>query len=197
MNKSQQNKFFLISFIPAVAYWYLEANYSLKVALIGGIGLAILELALEYILFKHTHKMSQINFGLIVFLGGLSLLGDEGIWFKLQPMFTGYIVGGFLLFKNVLGNSLMWEMIQEFNENPPPESLIATMEKHMSVLLICYGTFMGYVAWQMTTDQWLFFRTIGFYIVFAIFMIFELIYIRRKARQMYAKALGDQSSNNR
>ena len=178
MSKSKQNKFFLISFIPALAYWYLEANYSLRIALVGGLGLAIAELALEYILFKHTHLISRLNFGLILILGLISLAGDEGIWFKLQPMFTGFILGGFLLVRNIIGKSVMWEMVEEFNSEPPPKNILYMMEKHMSVLLIVYGSFMGIIAWKFSTDLWLFFKTIGFYIVFFVFMICEFLYIR-------------------
>ena len=39
--------YFLLSFLPAVAYWYLETYYTLEVALIGGILLGVIEMVLE------------------------------------------------------------------------------------------------------------------------------------------------------
>ncbi len=176
--KKNQNKFFFISFIPALAYWYLEENYSLKIALIGGMSLGIIELTLEYIFFKHLHLISKLNFALIAFLGAISLLGDDGIWFKLQPMFTGLAMGGFLLYRSLIHKSLMWDMVEEFNENPPPKIFVTTIERHMSILLIIYGVFMGAIALYFATDYWLFFKTIGFYLVFGVFMVSELIFFR-------------------
>ena len=103
MSKLSQKNFFLISFLPAIAYWYLEENYPIRIAIAGGLALSILELTLEYIFTKHLHSLSKFNFGLILFLGGLSLLGDEGIWFKLQPAITGIVIAIFLLVKRKLG----------------------------------------------------------------------------------------------
>ncbi len=132
--KAKHNKFFLISFLPAIAYWYLEVNYSLQVALIGGLGLAVLELLFEYFFLRHIHLISKINFFLILFLASMSFLGEEGIWFKLQPMFTGLFLGGFLLYRNLTKRSVMWEMVNELNDIPPPQFIIVMMEKHMSML---------------------------------------------------------------
>lgn len=180
MTKTKSNKFFFISFLPALAYWYLESNYSLRIALIGGLGLAILELAFEYFYFKHTHLISRVNFVLILLLGGLSLLGEDGIWFKLQPFFTGVGMGGFLLFQNMRNQSVMNTMIGEFNSKPPPRGMVVLMERHMCYFTISYGFFMAYIAFNATTDQWVFFKTIGFYVAFGIFFIFEMIFLRKK-----------------
>lgn len=63
--KSQKN-FFWASFLPAIAYWYLEENYSLQIALIGGLVLAVLEMTLEWLFTKHIHTLSKFNFFLIL-----------------------------------------------------------------------------------------------------------------------------------
>ncbi len=180
MNKQKdlKNKFFLISFIPAIAYWYLEANYSLQTALIGGMGLAILELTIEYFLFKHTHLISRINFSLILILGVISFMGEDGIWFKLQPFFTGVGMGLFLLIFQWRGKSIMWEMINEIQDKTPPKSFIVILEKHMAIFLFLYGVFMAYVAFKLSTDRWVFFKTIGFYIASFVFFILEFLYLR-------------------
>ncbi len=174
------NHFFLISFLPAIAYWYLEENYSLQIALIGGMGLAIIEIALEKIFFKHIHSISKLNFFLILFLGVISLIGDEGIWFKLQPFFTGLFMGLLLIWKTSRGGSYFYEMIQTMNKALPPRPLIMMMEKHSGFFLLLYGCFMALIAFRGTTEQWLFLKTIGFYIAFVLFMIFELFYLRQK-----------------
>ena len=166
-----------------MAYWYLEENYPIRIAVTGGLLLAILEIALEKKFTKHVHGLSKFNFFLILFLGGLSLLGDEGIWFKLQPAFTGVGIFLFLTWRLYQGNGLMNEMVQAMNQNPPPEFLLKSMERHLSVLFGVYGLFMVYVAFEMTTDRWLFFKTIGFYIAFAIFFVFELLYSRLLMRR--------------
>ena len=173
-------RFFFISFFPALAYWYLEANFSLRVALVGGIGLACLEVLLEKILFRRIHIISQINFILLVTLGGVAFWGEDGIWFKLGPCFTGAGFGGLLFIQNMRGKSIMWKMAQEFQNRLAPRFLVETMEKHISLFMVLYGIFMGGVAILCSTDEWVFFRTAGFYLTFLIFAVGEILFLRKK-----------------
>ena len=186
MNKLSQKNFFLISFLPAIAYWYLEENYPIRIAITGGLILAILEISFEYFYTKHVHTLSKFNFFLILFLGGISLLGEDGIWFKLQPAFTGVGIASFLIYRLAKGKGLMFEMMESMPNPPPvPDFIIQTMEKHMVFLFGGYGVFMAFVALKLSTDQWLFFKTIGFYIVFGIFSVIEIILLRFKVKKWH------------
>ena len=185
MNKAAQKNFFLISFLPAIAYWYLESNYSLPIALAGGVILATLEIILEKIFIKHVHTVSKFNFFLIVLLGAIAFIGQDGIWFKLQPMFTGLGVGVFLIYRKIVGKSLMLEMMESMgNEQRPPEEIINTLEFHMAIFFTLYGLFMGGLAIYSDTSTWLFFKTGGFYIAFGVIFIFEFIYMQIRLRKI-------------
>lgn len=186
MNKLSQKNFFLISFLPAIAYWYLEENYPIRIAITGGLILAILEISFEYFYTKHVHTLSKFNFFLILFLGGISLLGEDGIWFKLQPAFTGVGIAGFMTYRLLAGKGLMFEMMESMPNPPPvPDFIIRTMEKHMVFLFGGYGLFMVYVALKLSTDQWLFYKTVGFYIVFGLFGVVEIFLLRLKVKKWH------------
>lgn len=178
MNK--QNKFFIISFIPAIAYWYLEVNYTLQIALIGGLILSILEITLEKIFTKHVHKISKLNFILIAFLGGISLLGNDGIWFKLQPFFTGLALGGYFIYKKIKNESLMIEMSKEMGNDQMPEKMIKDMEFHMGLFVLVYGFFMAVIALTQETSIWLFWKTGGFYICMIVFFIIDILILKKR-----------------
>lgn len=182
----KHKNFFLISFIPAIAYWYLEENYNLQIALIGGLALAVLEIIFEKIFTKHIHSLSKMNFFLILFLGILSLIAKEGIWFKLQPTFTGIVLAAVFWIKKYRGGSFLWEM-SELMPQRPPEFVIKDMEFHLSFFLLFYGFFMGWVALKLSTDQWLFYKTAGFYIAFFIFMILQMVFTRTKIKKLIQK----------
>lgn len=179
-----QKTFFFFSFLPALAYWYLEENYSLQVALIGGVALAVVEMALEWIFTKHIHTITKFNFTLILFLGGISLLASEGIWFKLQPAFTGWVMGGYLIYKYIRKESLMYEIISQLNNKMPPRELLQWTERNMGIFLFVYGSFMSVVAVLGSTEQWLFWKTIGFYICFGVFSVLQTILMRFKLRRL-------------
>jgi len=184
----KQNKFFFISFIPAIAYWYLEANYDLKVALIGGVGLAILEVSFEKLYFKHVHKISLFNFYLITILGLIAYLGNDGIWYKLQPFFTGFFTSVFLLFQRFKGKSFLIDSMIEMGKVPPiPPQFMKKMELHLALFMLLYGSFMALVAMTMSTERWLFFKTVGFYIASAFFFGFEMIMMRKSLKKEHSQ----------
>ena len=180
-----QKPYFLLSFLPALAYWYLETYYSLEIALIGGIFLGIIEMILEKKFTGHVHTLSKLNIALIVILGGVSLIAKEGVWFKLQPTFTGLALSSYLLFKKFKKQSLMLEMLEDMKQKVPlPPEIYRIMEWHMCLFLIGFALFMAWVALTDTTATWLFWKTGGFYIAFGGFMILEMIYIQWYSRRL-------------
>lgn len=191
-----KNKFFLISFLPAIAYWYLEENYPIKVAVMGGVALSILEITFEKIFLKHIHKISWANFFLILLLGSISLIGDEGKWFKLQPAITGVLIGVGLIVLKLRNKSFFTEMIREMNPDQNlPSWLIGILELHTGIFFFGYGLWMFYVVFFLSTDQWLFYKTIGFYCCFGVFFILELLFLRRKLKLMQKNLLKRQVLN--
>jgi len=179
MTSNGSKPYFLLSFIPAVAYWYLETYYTLEVALIGGIVLGLLEMVVEKKFTGHVHTLSKVNISLIVVLGAISLFAKEGVWFKLQPTFTGVSVAGFLLFKKFKGHSLMLDMIKDMGQKQPlPDEVYRTLETHMCIFLLAFAGFMARVAIVKSTADWLFWKTAGFYMAFGGFMVIEMIFMQ-------------------
>lgn len=181
MKKPTQGKppYFLLSFIPAVAYWLLETYSTLEIALAGGIILGIIEMILEKYFTGSVHTLSKVNIVLIVILGVISLIAKEGVWFRLQPTFTGIGISGFLIYKKMIGHSLMLDMLKDMGQVPPlSENTYKIMEWHMTVFLLLFAAFMAKVAVYETTATWLFWKTGGFYIAFGAFMVLEMVYLR-------------------
>lgn len=181
MNKPAQRKppYFLLSFIPAVAYWLLETYTTLEIALIGGIILGIIEMILEKYFTGHVHTLSKVNISLIVILGVISLMAKEGVWFRLQPTFTGVGIAGFLIYKKMQGHSLMLDLIKDMGQVPPlSDETYKMMEWHITLFLLAFAAFMAKVAVYDSTGTWIFWKTGGFYIAFGGFMVLEMIYLR-------------------
>ncbi len=179
-----QRPYFLLSFLPALAYWYLETYHDLETALIGGVILGVLEILIEKKFSGHVHTLSKLNLSLIVVLGGLALLAKEGLFFKLQPTFTGIAVGGYLIFKKLRHESLLLEMLRDLKQTPPlPEAFYLRLEWHLCLFLLAFAAFMAWVAVQRTTAAWLFWKTGGFYLAFGGFLVAELFFLRWTIRR--------------
>ena len=181
-----KKNFFLLSFLPALVYWYLEENYPIKIAVSAGVGLALIELTLEKLFLNKIHKISLFNFFLLFGLGLLSFIGDEGIWFKLQPAITGVVIGAVLVLSKFREKGFFEEIISEINaDNKPPDWLMKDMEFHSGIFFSIYGIWMFFVAFKLETSTWLFFKTLGFYVCFIVFFIIEFIWIRFKLKKMH------------
>ncbi|HAZ12019.1 MAG: hypothetical protein A2X86_06790 [Bdellovibrionales bacterium GWA2_49_15] len=177
--------FFLISFLPAILYWYLEAHYPVRTALIGGVTLSLIELTFEYFWTKEVHALSKFNFLLIIVLGGLSLAANEGLWFKLQPFFTGIFMSAFMLYQLKKGDGLFLPLLEQMGRPLPPKFLLRSMELHVAIFLVAYGIFMGILALSASTSVWLFFKTAGFYLAFIIFGVVEFIYLKQRVKKLH------------
>lgn len=179
MTKASTPPYFLMSFIPAVAYWLLETYTTLEIALIGGILLGIVEMLLEKKFTGHVHTLSKLNVALVVGLGVISLVAREGIWFKLQPTLTGVSVSGFLLYKKFQGHSLMLDMLRDMKQKAPlPPEAYKKLEWHMGLFLLGYAAWMAHVAINESTATWIFWKTGGFYLAFGGFMVVEMVILR-------------------
>ena len=186
-NKSRkQNNFFLISFLPAILYWYLETKYPVKIALIGGIILSVCEIVFERLYTGHVHQLSKFNFFLIVFLGGFSLMEENGIWFKWQPTLSLWAVAAYRAWKLRAGKGFFLEMMNEMKPDSPkpPEFIIKSMERNIVILFACYGILMGVLAIWFQTSIWAFFKTAGFFVIMGVFMVIQTVLNRRAMRKM-------------
>lgn len=184
--KQSKSNIFLISFLPAVLYWYLETKYPVKIALIGGIALSIAEIIFEKFYTGHVHQLSKFNFFLILFLGGFSLMEENGIWFKLQPSLSLWAVAAYMAYKLKKGTGFMKEMMMDMNPDGPrpPDVIMLQMERNLVILFFLYGILMGILAIWFHTSYWVFFKTAGLFIILGIFMVFQGFWNRRTMRKL-------------
>lgn len=181
----KSNNFFLISFLPAILYWYLESQYPVKTALIGGIALSVLEILFERFYVGHVHQLSKFNFFLIVALGGFSLMEENGIWFKLQPSLSLWAVAVYMGLKLKKGSGFFKEMMMEMRPDAvhPPDYIMKSMEYNMVMLFVSYGILMGVLAMWFSTSLWVFFKTAGLFIVMGIFMMIQMTLNKRAMKK--------------
>ncbi|HLW56955.1 MAG TPA: septation protein IspZ [Bacteriovoracaceae bacterium] len=174
-----QKPVFLLSFLPALAYWGLEYFYPPRIALLGGIVLAIIEIGGEKLFIGKIHRFSLLNFSLILFLGGLGVLAEDGVWFKLQPALSSVVMVGVLGVYKIKKRSLMFEIITDLQSKTPlPEKFYHQFEKHLAFFFIFHSVLMTFVALKTETGVWLFWKTAGFYILIAVFLVVEIFLFR-------------------
>ncbi len=188
MNRHASAPFWWLSFLPALAYWWLEANAPLWVALAGGVGLAVLEITLEKVFSGKVHTLSKLNAGVLVMMAGLALLAREGVWFRLQPTITGLVCGGWLAWMLLRRKSLLEGAMADMGRPWPfPRAWLVAFERDACLFILGYALFMAWWAIKGSTGQWLFWKTGGQYLCFALFLAMEFLNLRRRVRQHNAR----------
>ncbi len=174
-----QKPVFLLSFLPALAFWGLEYFYPPQISLIGGVILAVIEIAAEKVFLGSIHRFSLLNFFLILFLGGLGVIAEDGVWFKLQPALSSIVMVGVLGVYKLKKRSLMFEIMTDLKQKTPlPESFYHQFEKHLAFFFVFHSVLMTFVALKTETGVWLFWKTGGFYILLVIFLLIEILLFR-------------------
>lgn len=172
-----------LSFAPAVAYLILESISTPKIAILGGIAISSTEILIEWIFFRVVQKLSWLNFILIAGLGGISLAAGNGIWFKLQPTFTGVLFFLLLWISVVRNRPFLYSLvILQRPELSTRKDLFMILEKSLALFLLSFGLMMAPVAIYATTAQWVFMKTIGFYVCFLIYLVFQWYKLKKLRR---------------
>ncbi len=186
--KSAKNPFVLLSFIPAVAFVIFDSFLPVKEALLASVALSVVEIIAEKYFLGHVHKLSMVNFTLIILFGGVSFLEEDSLWFQLQGTFMGVTIASVLLYRLRQGKSLMEEMLQEMNlpQKPPPE-IMKMVEFHMCFFFLFHSVINAVLALYFPLSWWKVFKIGGFYALMVPYTIVEVILIRRRARALMNK----------
>lgn len=169
------------SFIPAIAFVIFDSFLPLKEALIASISLSVLEIIGEKIFLGKIHKLSLVNFFLILIFGSVSLLEEDSLWFQLQGTFMGVLIGLGLLIRLRMGKSLMEDLLQEMKPNQvPPPHILRMVEYHMCYFFLFHALVNAIFALYLPLTWWKAFKVGGFYALMIPYMIVEVVLIRRK-----------------
>lgn len=179
----KQNKAFqLIVVIPVIAYTILETFYDPMTAVIGGMIIATIEILIEKLVFKHLLKLAMLNFILIAGLGGVSLVQENEIWFKLFPSLTSLFVGFYLLYQIRHGKSVLGEFMDIMQPNNPQKHMLPFFEREMAYFSIWFGGVMAVVPFAFSTNVWAFMKVFGSIILFFLHIAVRMLILKRSPK---------------
>ena len=99
--------------LPVIAFTVIEDQYGPVYGTIAGMIFGFGEIIYEKWRYNQVSKMTWIGNALILFLGGISIISQDGIWFKLQPALfeAGFAI--ILWGSLVMGKSLLAAMAEK------------------------------------------------------------------------------------
>lgn len=196
MNRLQLLKTLAPGFLPLLVFLAADALWGTRVGLAVAVASGIVELAVSYFKEKKLDRFILLDTGLIVLLGGVSLLLSNDIFFRLKPALVE------LIFCLILGISvyspvnIMLAMSRRYLKNMPLSAeQIKPMMQGMKILFFVFLTHTAlivYAAFAMSAAAWGFISGGLFYILFAAYFLVEWVNNRRRARRVQAEYAAEE-----
>jgi intracellular septation protein len=178
----------LAGLVPVVVFTVIEETYGVVAGLIAGMVFGVGEIVWEKWRQGRVQTMTWIGNGMLLGLGGVSLLTQEGYWFKLQP---AILEGAFmiaLIGSVAIGRPAMLEMskAQGTWAQVPPERR-ALMDRALRGMTLRMGLFFGihavltaWAALHWSTRAWGILKGVGFTLSMLVYLGLEVLVLRRR-----------------
>lgn len=196
MNRLQLLKTLAPGFLPLLVFIAADALWGTTVGLLVAIASGLVELAVSYAREKTLDRFVLLDTLLIVVMGGISLLLENDIFFRLKPAIIE------LIFCLVLGISvyspvnILLAMSRRYLKGVElGEAQARAMTRSMRVLLFIFlghTVLIVYAAFAMSAAAWGFISGGLFYILLAAYFLAEWLRNRGRARRAQAEYAGEE-----
>ncbi len=182
MNKKDFIKQFLPGFSPIIVYIIADEYFGTKVSIAVAIITGIIELLYFYVKEKRIEKFVITDTILLVLLSGISILLDNDIFFKLKPAFIELIFVVIMGISAFSSKNIMLDMSKRYMRGVDVnEHIQRKMKQNTKILFyifLFHSLLIIYSAFYMSKEMWAFISTILFYIIIAIYFLYEIIKVK-------------------
>lgn len=183
--KKQMTSLFFAGLLPVIAFTFIEEYYGTIAGLIAGMVFGVGEITYELIKYRKVQKITWIGNGLLLVLGGVSLISSEGLWFKLQPalMEAALVIAmwGSLLIKKPLLLVLAEQQGQTFP--PQVRDRMKGMTFRVGLFFLVHTVLAVWSALHWSTTAWALLKGVGLTVTFIIYLVCEALYMRRQIQK--------------
>ncbi len=183
--KSQALGLFFGGLLPVIAFTVIEEKYGVVAGLISGMVFGFGEIIYELIKYKKVQTITWIGNGLLIGLGGISLISTEGIWFKLQPAILEFGFFIFLLVSWFMKKPFMKLMIEKQNPTAPDflKNAMSGITLRISFFFLIHAVIATYAALYWSTEAWALLKGVGLTVSMVLYMVLEMLWIRKKIQK--------------
>lgn len=166
--------------LPVVAFTIVEDNFGIVWGTVAGMIFGIGEITYEKIFLKKISPLTLSVNALLLLLGSISILLNDGIWFKLQP---AIIEAGFVLFLWISffrKKPLLPQMAKMQGVVLPPQaySILTGMTFRLGLFFAIHACIATWAAFKWTTEQWAWLKGAGLTVSFIAYFGLEFLIIK-------------------
>lgn len=168
----------LLDFFPVILFFIAFKMYDIYVATAVAIAASIVQVAYVYIRNKRVEKMHLFTLGLIVILGGATLVLQDEAFIKWKPTIVNWGFALVFFGSHFIGKKTIIRRMMDSAISMPDFAWL-----RLSQMWISFFIFSGianlYVAYNFDTDTWVNFKLFGLMGLTVAFLVLQVIYINR------------------
>lgn len=171
--------------LPVIVFTIIEEKYGVMAGLTAGLIFGTAEIAYELIRYKKVNALTWVGNGLLIILGLLSLIAQDGLWFKLQPALfeAGFFV--FLFGSWVLKRPFLVLIIEKQNPTAPEflKHSMSAMTLRFSLFMLFHAGLATWAALYWSTRHWALLKGLGLTLSLILYLALEVLWLRSKLKK--------------
>lgn len=198
VNKSQAlGSLFFGGLMPVLAFTFIEESYGPLWGTVAGMIFGAGEILYEKIKHNKVAAITWIGNAMILALGGISIISQDGIWFKLQPaLFEGFFAI-FLWGSWLLKKPFILMMAEKQNPSMPEivKPFLSAVTLRLGFFFAIHAALATWAALYWTTAQWAWLKGAGLIVSFVIYLLIEMLWARKQVAKKKEPPTSGSPSN--
>ena len=182
----------LFDFFPILIFFICYKFFGIYTATAVAMIASVAQVMFHRLKHQHYEKMHLISMGLIIVLGGATLIFHNPWFIKWKPTCIYWLSSVVFLGSSFIGKKTLIQKMMEGNINLPPK-IWNRLNIAWSTFFLLMGTLNLYVAYHYDTDVWVNFKLFGGAGFTLLFVFLQALYL---TRHMVEKDLEKQPSRN-
>jgi intracellular septation protein len=172
----------LVEFIPIILFFIAFKLYDIYVATAVVIVATILQVAYNWIRYRKVETMQWITLGLIVVMGGATILLHDEQFIKWKLSIIEWLFGLAFLGSQFIGKKPFVERMMSSSLTLP-----TPVWRRLNLMWGCFFMSVGfinlYVMYHFNTDQWVTFKTFGVPGLMVVFILLQMVFLYKHIDQ--------------
>lgn len=177
MTKLDLLKKLLPGFVPILIFILIDEVWGTIAGIVFAVLFGVLYLIYTYFKEKKLDKFVLVDTSLIVLLGGVSIILDNDVFFKLKPALVETILVAILGYSGFSSNNIILKMTSHYIKDINfSNSHIQKVTKSLRVLFfvfLVHTILIYYSVYFLSDEAWAFISGALFYVIFGVYFIIE------------------------
>ncbi len=175
-------------FIPIIAFIIADEIWGTFYGLLVAIGIGVVELIYSLVKHRKPDKFVLVDIGMLLALGGISIIFDNDIFFKVKPGIINLIITALIGYSAFSKNNIMLMMSKRYMKgmelNPYQLWMMNESMVRLFWILLIYSVLTLASAFVDQKMVWEFMAGPGMFVVFGVFMAIEW-WSKKRVAQKY------------